>query len=144
MAPGSQTTSFSSVTSSSLSAPNTPFATTALRQAHAHGTASAARRQVVSAPVTFSACTSSSGGQSIRGRKLSLGSSSSTSSNEIVMFESAQAAQRKRKRATTSTGSSPSARGFHLSFRNVYATTDRNGRARIGSGSGTPAGCSVM
>lgn len=142
---GSGNSSLYSITSSSsLSAPTTPSTNLTL----GHGVASqpkpSLRRELVSAPAPLKRNTSRNGEQPVHSRKSSF-NSSSTSSNEVLTIKSANAATKKIKRARSSTTSSPKAgRGLDISLCNVYATTDRSGRARAGSGSGASAGCVLM
>lgn len=133
----------SSTSSSSISTPTTPLTATKLQYVMSRQKTPSIRREVVSAPAAFDLPHPySQAGSS--GRKSSSESFNSSPTSEAPILKPAKRTTKKRKGAAVSTGSSPIGCGFDISYRNIYTTTDRNGRARVGSGSGPPAGCSLM
>lgn len=134
----------STSSSSSISTPSTPLTATKLQHEITCQTGPGARREVVSAPAAFKPTFSYSDVEPFGGGKSSSESFAFSSSSEAPRIKNAKAAAKKRKRAVVSAGSSPIGCRFNVSYRNIYSTTDRNGRARVGSGSGPPAGCSLM
>lgn len=134
----------STTSSSSISTPATPLTATKLQYGMSRQKMPSARRGVVSAPAAFDPSRSHSHVGLSDSRKSSSESFVSNPSSEDPILKPAKRTTKKRKRAAVSTEPSPIGCGFDISYRNVYTTTDRNGRTRVGSGSGPSAGCSLM
>ncbi|KAL9595175.1 MAG: hypothetical protein Q9219_006598 [cf. Caloplaca sp. 3 TL-2023] len=135
----------SDVLPSNLSTPAAPSTNRSSRPERSRPKKAHAFHEVVLAPAASETTLCCSEIKSVDDRKISLDSSASSISGKGFTVDSTKTTKKKRKGVAAPTKSSQtSRRASSLSYSNIYTTTDRSGRARVGSGSGAPGGCLVM